>query len=210
MFRFTTAGESHGRALVAIVEGLPAGLAVGVEFVNGELGRRQWGYGRGGRMKIERDRAGILSGVRHGRTLGSPVALLIENKDWANWQDVMAAEPREPDEAKARRLKRPRPGHADLAGGLKYGARDLRDVLERASARETAARVACGALAKLLLAEFGVEIRSHVAQLGGVPGAPLELTWGEIAAIPEDAPLRCGDAAAQARMIESVDEARRA
>jgi chorismate synthase len=209
MFRFTTAGESHGRALVAIVEGLPAGLAVDVEFINRELERRQWGYGRGGRMKIERDRAEILSGVRHGLALGSPVALLIENKDWANWQDVMASEPRQLDETKARRLKRPRPGHADLAGGLKYGARDLRDVLERASARETAARVACGALARLLLAEFNVEIRSHVAQLGGRPEAPLELTWDEIAAIPEDAPLRCGDPAAQARMIELVDEARR-
>jgi chorismate synthase len=209
MFRFTTAGESHGRALVAIVEGLPAGLAVGAEFINRELERRQWGYGRGGRMRIERDRAEILSGVRHGLTLGSPVALLVENKDWANWRDVMAAEPRELDEAEARRLKRPRPGHADLAGGLKYGARDLRDVLERASARETAARVACGALAKLLLAEFGVEVRSHVAQLGGVPDAPSELSWDEIAAITDDAPLRCGDAGVQARMVELVDEARR-
>ena len=209
MFRFTTAGESHGRALVAIVEGLPAGLRVDVEFVNRELERRQWGYGRGGRMKIERDRAEILSGVRHGLTLGSPVALLVENKDWANWQDVMAAEPREIGEGEARRVKRPRPGHADLAGGLKYGAHDLRDVLERASARETAARVACGALAKLLLAEFGVEIGSHVAQLGGHPDAPLELSWDEIASIPDDAPLRCGDAAAQARMIELVDGARR-
>jgi chorismate synthase len=209
MFRFTTAGESHGRALVAIVEGLPAGLAVEADGIGRELARRQWGYGRGGRMKIERDRVEILSGVRHGLTLGSPVALLVENKDWVNWQDVMAAEPRELGEEKARRLKRPRPGHADLAGGMKYGARDLRDVLERASARETAARVACGALAKLLLAEFGVEIRSHVAQLGGHPGAPLELTWDEIASVPDDAPLRCGDAAAQARMVELVDEARR-
>jgi chorismate synthase len=209
MFRFTTAGESHGRALVAIVEGLPAGLVVDVEFINRELERRQWGYGRGGRMKIERDRAEILSGVRHGQTTGSPVALLIENKDWANWRDVMAVESREIGEESARRLKRPRPGHADLAGGLKFGARDLRDVLERASARETAARVAAGALAKLLLAEFGVEIRSHVAQLGGAPDRPPGLTWEEIAAIPGDAPLRCGDAEAQARMVELIDEARR-
>src|ERR1041385_4652868 len=172
MFRFTTAGESHGRALVAIVEGLPAGLAVDVGLINRELERRQWGYGRGGRMKIERDRAEILSGVRHGLTLGSPVALRIENKDWKNWSDVMAAEPRaseEVSEEKMRRVRRPRPGHADLAGGLKYGARDLREILERASARETAARVACGALAKQLLNAFGVEIRSHVVQLGGVP-----------------------------------------
>lgn len=209
MFRFITAGESHGRALVAVVEGLPSGLAIDVEQVNRELERRQWGYGRGGRMKIERDRAEILSGVRHGLTLGSPVALTIENRDWANWSDVMASVPREIPEGKSRRVKRPRPGHADLAGGLKYGTRDLRDILERASARETAARVACGALAKQLLAPFGVEIRSHVVQLGGVPDAPLELTWERIKAIPDDAPLRCADAEAQASMVALVDEKRR-
>src|SRR5436305_8291850 len=212
MFRFTTAGESHGRALVAVVEGLPAGLAVDVEGINRELERRQWGYGRGGRMKIERDRAEVLSGVRHGLTLGSPVALLIENKDWANWTEVMSVEPRpegEAGEGKSRRVKRPRPGHADLAGGLKYGARDLRDILERASARETAARVACGSLARQLLAVFGVEVRSHVVQLGGVPEAPLEVEWGRIAAIPDDAPLRCADEEAQAAMVALVDEKRR-
>jgi chorismate synthase len=210
MFRFTTAGESHGRALVAVVEGLPAGLVVDVELINRELERRQWGYGRGGRMKIERDRAEILSGVRHGRTLGSPVALLIENKDWANWTDVMATEARELAPDATRRVKRPRPGHADLAGGLKFGARDLRDVLERASARETAARVACGALAKQLLAVFDVEMRSHVVQLGGVPERPLDIDWAEIANIPADAPLRCADADAQTRMCALIDEARRA
>src|SRR5438477_3115195 len=197
MFRFTTAGESHGRALVAIVEGLPAGLPVDVEQINHELERRQWGYGRGGRMKIERDRVEILSGVRHGLTLGSPLALMIENKDWANWTEVMSVEPTDVPPEKSRRVKRPRPGHADLAGGQKFGARDLRDVLERASARETAARVACGALAKQLLAAFDVEIRSHVIQLGGVPDVPLEVSWDEIAAIPDDAPLRCADADAQ-------------
>src|SRR5919201_4575089 len=212
MFRFTTAGESHGRALVAVVEGLPAGLAVEVEGINRELERRQRGYGPGGRMKIERDRAEVLSGVRHGHTLGSPVALLIENKDWANWTEVMSAEPRpegEAAEGKARRVHRPRPGHADLAGGLKYGARDLRDILERASARETAARVACGALAKQLLSVFGCEIRSHVVQLGGVPAAPLEVSWEELCAIPDDAPLRCADAAAQGEMVTLIDEKRR-
>ncbi|MDQ5839210.1 MAG: chorismate synthase [Acidobacteriota bacterium] len=212
MFRFNTAGESHGRALVAVVEGLPAGLAVDAEKINRELERRQWGYGRGGRMKIERDRAEVLSGVRHGLTLGSPIALLIENKDWANWTEVMSVEPREVEEVgegKSRRVKRPRPGHADLAGGLKYGARDLRDILERASARETAARVACGALAKQLLAVFGVEIRSHVVQLGGVPDSPLEITWERIAAIPDEAPLRCADAEAQNRMVALIDEKRR-
>jgi chorismate synthase len=209
MFRFTTAGESHGRALVAIVEGLPAGVPVEAGLINRELERRQWGYGRGGRMKIEQDRAEILSGVRHGLTLGSPVALMIENKDWKNWTEVMSAEAQgEIAPERSRRVKRPRPGHADLAGGLKYGARDLRDVLERASARETAARVACGALAKQLLAAFGVEILSHVVALGGVPAAPLRLQWDEIAAIPEDAPLRCGDADAQARMVALVDEKR--
>ena len=206
MFRFTTAGESHGRALVAIVEGLPAGMPVDIEQINVELSRRQQGYGRGARMKIEQDRAEILSGVRHGLTLGSPLALLIENKDWANWDEVMSAEPRDLAPEKSRRVKRPRPGHADLAGGLKYDARDLRNVLERASARETAARVACGALAKQLLADFGIDIRSHVIQLGGIPEAPLELTFAQIAAIPSDAPLHCGDAAAQQRMIELIDQ----
>ena len=152
MLTFTTAGESHGRSLVAIVEGLPAGLPVDQSLIDNELRRRQLGYGRGGRMKIEKDHAEILTGVRHGLTLGSPLTLLIENKDWPNWTDVMASEPRELAPEKSRRLKRPRPGHADLAGGLKYDVRDLRNILERASARETTARVACGALAKQLLA----------------------------------------------------------
>ncbi len=206
MFKFTTAGESHGRALVAIVEGLPAGLPIDVEQVNHELHRRQKGYGRGARMKIEQDRAEIISGVRHGLTLGSPLAVMIENKDWANWDDVMSPGERELAPEKSRRVKRPRPGHADLAGGLKYDARDLRDVLERASARETAARVACGALARQLLANFGVEIRSHVIQLGGIPEKPLELTFDQIKTIPEDAPLRCGDKELQQQMIELIDQ----
>ncbi|MBD0373338.1 MAG: chorismate synthase [Pyrinomonadaceae bacterium] len=210
MFRFTTAGESHGRALVAIVEGLPAGVPVDVSEINRQLKRRQQGYGRGGRMKIEHDEAQILSGVRHGVTLGSPVALMIENKDWANWTEVMAAEAITLEEEKARRLKRPRPGHADLAGGQKFGARDLRNILERASARETAARVAAGALARQLLSRFDVEILSHVVQLGGVPEKPLGLTWEEIAAIPEDSQLRCADSETEARMIALIDEARRA
>jgi chorismate synthase len=210
MFRFTTAGESHGRALVATLEGLPAGVPVDVDLLNRELERRQWGYGRGGRMKIERDTALILSGVRHGLTLGSPLALMIENKDWSNWTEVMSVEARDVPPEKSRRVKRPRPGHADLAGGQKFGARDLRDILERASARETAARVACGAVAKQLLAAFNVEIRSHVIQLGGVPDAPLELDWETIAAIQDDAPLRCADAEAQARMVQLVDEKKRA
>jgi chorismate synthase len=210
MLRFTTAGESHGRALVAIVEGLPAGLPVDVAQINRELERRQWGYGRGGRMKIEQDQVEILSGIRHGLTLGSPVAVVIENKDWANWTEVMNAEPREVAEAKSRRLSRPRPGHADLAGGQKFAARDLRNILERASARETAARVACGALAKQLIAAFGIEIRSHVIQLGGIPEKPLELSWAEIAGVSDDAPLRCADSQLQQQMIELIDTKREA
>src|SRR5437764_2722935 len=193
MFRFTTAGESHGRALVAIVEGLPAGMPVDIEQINHELWRRQQGYGRGARMKIEQDATEILSGVRHGLTLGSPLALMIENKDWANWNEVMAVDERDIAPEKSRRVKRPRPGHADLAGGLKYDAHDLRNVLERASARETAARVACGAIAKQLLSSFGIEIRSHVIQLGGVPEKPLELTFDQISAIPEDSLLNCAN-----------------
>lgn len=210
MFRFTTAGESHGRALVAIVEGLPAGLLINIERINHELWRRQQGYGRGARMKIEQDRVEILSGVRHGLTLGSPLALMIENKDWANWDEVMAVEPKELAPEKSRRVKRPRPGHADLAGGLKYDARDLRNVLERASARETAARVACGAIAKQLLAQFGIEIRSHVIQLGGVPEQPLEVTFDQISSIPDDSPLRCADDDVQQRMIQLIDETKAA
>ena len=210
MLRFTTAGESHGRALVAIVEGLPAGMPVDVSKINTDLKRRQWGYGRGGRMKIEQDQVEILSGVRHGLTLGSPLTLLIENKDWDNWTEVMAVEERELLPEKSRQLKRPRPGHADLAGGLKFGARDLRNILERASARETAARVACGALARLLLAEFGVEIKSHVIQLGGIPVKPLELRWEQIVAISEEAPLRCADQEAEKQMIQLIDQKREA
>jgi chorismate synthase len=210
MLRFTTAGESHGRALVAVLEGLPAGLPVDAEQINHELERRQWGYGRGGRMKIERDRVEILSGVRHGLSLGSPLAFVIENKDWANWTEVMSVMPAEVLPEKSRRVKRPRPGHADLAGGQKFGARDLRNILERASARETAARVACGAVAKQLLAAFNVEIRSHVIQLGSIPDKPLELSWDAIAAIPDDAPLRCADAEAQESMVALIDEKRRA
>ena len=210
MLRFTTAGESHGRALVAIVEGLPAGLPVDVARINHDLERRQWGYGRGGRMKIEQDKVEVLSGIRHGLTLGSPISLVIENKDWANWTEVMNSEPREVADAKSRRLSRPRPGHADLAGGQKFAARDLRNILERASARETAARVACGALVKQLIAAFGVEIRSHVIQLGGIPEKPLELSWTEISAVLDDAPLRCADLQLQQQMIELIDTKREA
>src|SRR5580765_5033990 len=161
-FKFTTAGESHGKALVAIVEGVPAGLPIDIEAINHELWRRQQGYGRGGRMKIETDTVEILSGVRHGKALGSPIALMIKNDDFVHWQDVMSSEELEVQPKNPRLVTRPRPGHADLAGGQKYQARDLRNILERASARETTSRVASGAIAKQLLREFGVEIRSHV------------------------------------------------
>ncbi|MCO6512481.1 MAG: chorismate synthase [Aridibacter famidurans] len=207
-FRFITAGESHGKALVALVEGVPSGLSIDKEFIDAELARRQMGYGRGGRMKIEKDRVEILSGVRHGAAIGSPIALMIENLDFVHWQEVMATDVPEELPSNERIVKRPRPGHADLAGGQKFEARDLRNVLERASARETAARVACGAIAKLLLAEFGIEIRSHVTMLGGIPDSPAKRSWKEIAAIPEDSPLRCADPDAEAEMIEAIDRAK--
>jgi len=205
-FKFVTAGESHGKGLVTVIEGLPAGLPVDAESINHQLWRRQQGYGRGGRMKIEKDEAEIISGIRHGRTIGSPIALLIRNRDWENWQDVMAVEDRQfDDEKRARRLTRPRPGHTDLAGGIKYDARDLRDILERASARETTARVAAGALARCLLNQLGIELASHTCMIGGIPNNPVAATWEEISALPDDSPLRCVDAEAQARMISLID-----
>lgn len=218
-FRFTTGGESHGKALVAIVEGLPAGMPVDIDAINHELWRRQQGYGRGGRMKIESDTVQILSGVRHGETLGSPVALLIENEDFVHWKEVMSAErdlveegSQDPDRKgrlkSQRTVTRPRPGHADLAGGQKFGTRDLRNILERASARETAARVAAGAIAKQLIAQFGIEIRSHVIQLGGIPEKPLDKSWDEICAIIEASPLNCVDDDLQNEMIAAVDQAK--
>lgn len=207
-FKFTTAGESHGKALVAICEGLPAGLEIDIEKINRELRRRQQGYGRGARQKIESDKAEILAGVRHGKTLGSPIALLIENKDFVHWTEIMSAEKPETEIKNPRIVTRPRPGHADLAGGQKFGTRDLRDVLERASARETAARVACGAIAKQLLEDFGVEIKSHVVKLGNVPQKIVEASWEEISKISENAPLNCADETAQNQMIELVDKAK--
>src|SRR5215471_17924157 len=210
-FEFNTAGESHGKGLIALCEGLPAGLSIDLNFINHEMWRRQQGYGRGGRMKIESDEVEILSGVRHGKTLGTPVALLIRNRDFENWRDVMASEPREfANEKLERKLTRPRPGHTDLAGGLKYDTHDLRDILERASARETAARVAIGALAKLLLKELGIEIRSHTAMIGGVPTDPVKATWEMITAIHDDSPLRCADKEAEAEMIALIDATKEA
>ena len=211
MLRFCTAGESHGQALLAFVSGLPAGLAVDVELINRELHRRQLGYGRGGRQKIEKDRADIFAGVRHGRTIGAPVALRIENRDWANWQKILPVEATSAPEAESRKLVAPRPGHADLAGSQKFNFHDARFVLERASARETAARVAAGAFAKQLLKQFGTDIASHTIQVGH---ARLErsATWHEIQAVSEDleSPLRCVDAQTQEKMKAEVDVALKA
>jgi chorismate synthase len=210
-FSYVTAGESHGKGLVAIIEGLPAGLPVDASTINHELWRRQQGYGRGGRMKIESDEVEILSGVRHGKTLGSPISLLIRNRDFENWQDVMAVEPREfTDEKRARRLTRPRPGHTDLAGGLKYDTHDLRDILERASARETTARVAVGAFAKAFLKEIGIEIASHTVMIGGVPERPIPATWDQIVIVRDDTDLRCVDKEAEPRMIALIDSTKEA
>lgn len=208
-FRFTTAGESHGKALVAIIEGVPAGLTIDVRELDRQLRRRQRGYGRGGRMKIEADAVEIISGVRHGQALGSPIALTIENKDFVHWQDAMSSEPVEPGTADRRIVTRPRPGHADLAGGQKYQTRDLRDILERSSARETAARVACGSIARQLLSQFSVEIRSHVIKVGHIQTVPLWRTWEEISTIPADAPLNCSDDTAQAEMVKLIDQAKK-
>lgn len=207
-FSFTTAGESHGKALIALIEGLPSSLAIDVEKINLELWRRQQGYGRGGRMKIEQDKIEILSGVRHGKTLGSPISLMITNRDFVHWEKIMASEEIDEQPKNPRIVKRPRPGHADLAGGQKFQTRDLRDILERASARETAARVACGAFAKQLLEKFGIEIKSHVVKLGSVPENPLNKSWEEIDEIPIDSLLRCADDEIQNQMIELIDEAK--
>ncbi len=207
--RFTTAGESHGRGLVAVVEGLPAGVPVSADSVDRELFRRMQGYGRGARMKIERDRIEWLAGVRAGETLGSPVAMLIPNRDWANWEDVMAHEAAEAGELRRRRVSRPRPGHADLAGVLKYDRLDARDILERASARETTARVAAGALARRLLEEFGVEIGSHVVSLGGVVvPRPAELP-APLNEAADRSELRVLDRSVEPEIIRRIDEAKR-
>jgi len=204
MLRFSTAGESHGESLVALVSGLPAGIPVSQEFIDRELWRRQQGYGRGGRMRIERDTAHILSGVRHGKTIGSPIAMTLANNDWKNWTEILPVEAGDPEKHKA--VASPRPGHADLAGALKYDFKDARYVLERASARESAARVACGALAKLLLRSVGVEVGSHVIRVGKAE-LGRDAKWDEIATAnaKEEIFLNCVDAEAEARMKAEVD-----
>lgn len=214
MLRFLTAGESHGQALVAIIEGLPAGLRIDEAALTAQLTRRQQGYGRGRRMAIESDRAEILSGVRRGETIGGPIALLIRNRDWPNWQWTMATGAEPPaDAGGAHRppVTRPRPGHADLAGAVKYDRADLRDILERASARETAARVAAGALAAQFLSVFDVTLTSHVVAIGGISlGAAHTVSFERAQALPADSPLRCVDAGLERQMMAEIDRAREA
>ncbi|HXP82876.1 MAG TPA: chorismate synthase [Verrucomicrobiae bacterium] len=211
MFRFVTAGESHGQALIAWISGVPAGVPVDFEFVQRELHRRQLGYGRGGRQKIEKDRVEFLAGVRHGQTIGAPIALRIENRDWANWEKALSVEKLPDSESAERRLIAPRPGHADLAGSMKFNLHDARYILERASARETAARVAAGTIAKLLLRQFECEVLSHVIAVGKAR-LPRAAAWNQIQAVCEnlDSPLRCIDAETEAQMKSEVDVVHRA
>jgi len=208
MIRFSTAGESHGEALIALVSGVPAGVPVDLEFVNRELWRRQQGYGRGGRMKIETDKAHVLSGVRHGKTIGSPIAIEIVNRDWKNWEEKLPVEAGDP--ALHQAVASPRPGHADLAGALKYNFPDARYVLERASARESTARVAAGAVVKLMLRTLGIEVASHAIRVGRV-ALERAAAWEEIAALAakDEVMLGCVDEATESRMKEEVEEAAR-
>lgn len=208
--RYLTAGESHGPGLTAIIEGLPAGTPLLTEDINKELARRQAGYGRGGRMKIEKDQAIIIAGIRHGEALGSPIALTVENKDWKNWKTVMSIEPIEEEKVGQRRVSKPRPGHADLVGGIKYGHRDLRNILERSSARETTVRVAVGAIAKKLLHELGIEVVGHVVEIGGVQAnLKNKYTVDEIREGSENSPVRCLDPEVEQEMMDKIDEAKK-
>jgi chorismate synthase len=211
MLRFLTAGESHGRELVVIVDGVPSGLSLDFSALARELRRRQGGYGRGRRMSIEADAAVVIGGIRRGRTTGAPIALSIENRDWVNWEFTMHPDEEPPADAGGPRrtpLTRPRPGHADLAGAIKYGHGDLRDVLERASARETAARVAAGAVARQILAQVSIAISSHVVAIGPVTAVASPVAFDRIAALPDDSPTRCVDDRAAERMIAAIDAAR--
>lgn len=208
-FRFVTAGESHGPGLTVIITGAPAGLTLDRERIDAELKRRQHGYGRGGRMKIESDAAEIVAGVRGGETLGSPIAIRIPNRDFDNWSAAMGVWENEESESEKRRVHAPRPGHADLVGGMKYDRTDLRDILERASARETAARVAAGAIAKELLRTFGIELRSGVVAVGHAGDAGYEPTWAELLAVDDASPLRAIDKGVEEAMVEAVESAKK-
>lgn len=204
--RYLTAGETHGPQLTAIIEGVPSNMKFSFELINEQLQRRQKGHGRGRRMQIEKDEASVMGGVRHGRTTGAPIALIIENKDWKHWTTVMNIEPIEGSDEEKRRVNRPRPGHADLNGGLKYNLKDLRNVLERSSARETAARVACGAVARMLLAEFGIKVAGQVIRIGEVEAERHDMTIDELIERTEDSPVRVVDKVAEAKMIEHIDQ----
>lgn len=204
--RYLTAGETHGPQLTAIIEGVPSNLQFSFEQINHQLQRRQKGYGRGRRMQIEKDTAVVAGGVRHGRTTGAPIALVIENSDWKHWTTVMNIEPIEGGDEEKRRIHRPRPGHADLNGGLKYNLKDLRNVLERSSARETAARVACGAVARMLLAEFGIKVAGQVIRIGEVETVRRELPIDELIRVTEESPVRVVDKEAEAKMIAHIDQ----
>ncbi len=210
MLRFETAGESHGECLVATLTGLPSGVPISVDYVDRQLWRRQQGFGRGGRMKIETDQARIVSGVRHSQTIGAPIAIIIENKDWKNWQGILPVETKDAEPGKDKPVVRPRPGHADLPGAIKYNYADARYILERASARETTARVAIGALAKTFLSQFGIEVLSHVVGVGPVR-LERAAEWSEIVALSrrDEVLLGCVDAPTEARMKEAVDHAYR-
>ncbi|UFJ42778.1 chorismate synthase [Brevibacillus humidisoli] len=205
--RYLTAGESHGPQLTAIIEGVPSNLAISVEQINEQLARRQKGYGRGRRMQIETDRVSILSGVRHGLTTGAPITLVVENKDWTHWQKIMSVEPVEEGEER-RRVSRPRPGHADLNGAIKYHQRDMRNILERSSARETAVRVAVGGVARQLLAAFGIKVAGQVLQIGEVQAERIELPIDELIEQTEASPVRCLDKQAEMKMMAAIDKAK--
>lgn len=210
MLSFRTAGESHGPALIALVEGIPAHLPIDFEFIDHELKRRQGGYGRGGRMKIEKDQVRFLSGVRHGKTIGSPISMMIENRDWPNWEETMSAREVSSEAMTKRRVTRPRPGHTDLPGSLKYNHTDARNILERSSARETAARVACGGLAKLFLRHFGIEILSHTTAIGNarVP-AGFTASWEQLVSIRDDEVVRCVLTELADEMVREIEKAQK-
>lgn len=208
--RYLTAGESHGPQLTSIIEGVPAHLPLSAEEINIELARRQKGYGRGRRMQIEKDQVNIVSGVRHGYTTGAPITLVVENKDWAHWQKIMSAEPVADDEEIKRRVTRPRPGHADLNGAIKYHHRDMRNILERSSARETTVRVATGAVARILLEQFDIRVGGHVLQIGEIKAERLteQVPLDELRKITEESPVRCLDSQAAEKMMKRIDRAK--
>jgi chorismate synthase len=210
MLTYRTAGESHGQALIALVEGLPASLRVDFEFIDNELKRRQGGYGRGGRMKIEKDQVRFLSGVRHGKTLGSPIAMMVENRDWPNWEETMSVREVSPEAAKKRTVTRPRPGHTDLAGSLKFNHVDARNILERSSARETTMRVAAGGLAKVFLRAFGIEILSHTTAIGTIHvPSDFAVTWEQLEAIRNDDVVRCPIPELSDLMVKEIEKAQK-